>query len=163
MNDNYVTNAIFSGVGSVLGGIILFFGSACFGQLLFVITGAVLDGSLQRLSGEVIHNLMSAGLVLFFSTGGVALLGPMTGIGTVPLLIDLWYIYRVAYQDESAITFFLVIAANQVLLCVSASILNGTLYEGWLAGVLSLLWLGLSFWAAKWWQRRQRLAVGISD
>ena len=74
----------------------------------------------------------------------------LSGVGLIPLFVDFWYIYRLMYKDEPAVTFFLVIAANQVGLILCASFISGMLYEEWLGCAIALLILGLLYWGTSW-------------
>jgi len=66
----------------------------------------------------------------------------LSGVGLILLFVDFWYIYRLMYKDEPAVTFFLVIAANQVGLCLCASFISGMLHEEWLGGAPILAHFG---------------------
>lgn len=141
MRENYILRAFFTAPTTILGGIFLFIAAFIFGEFLF----------------QMMLRLMGNGgfcdgfdflFLLLISFGW----GALSGLGLLFLANDFWYIYRLMYKDEPAVTFFLVVAANQVSLCLCAAFIAGSFSEEWLGGVLSLLFLGLLYWGAKWLQ-----------
>ena len=138
MRDNYIFRAFFSAPTTILGGIFLFIAGVVFGPFLLVL----IQGFLGH--GEV-DSILDFIIFLIVSTGW----GMLSGVGLILLFVDYWYIYRLMYKDEPAVTFFLVIAANQVGLILCASLISGMLQEEWLGCVLAWLVLGLLYWGAK--------------
>ena len=159
MSDNYVTNAFFSGTGSVLAGIFIFLGGIVVGEGLFLVIQTLLSvaegGDFYAPDvAELFLGMIGSVLFAFF-------FGAASGIGIIFILINFWFIYRLLYADESIATFFLVIAMDQAALTLCASLVAGRLSENGLSCLLALVILGLLFWAAKWWQRKQEIDAGI--
>jgi len=134
VNDNYILNAFLDAPRTILGKIFLFLSAVFAGQIMACIA-----------SGGFIAGPLDFCFFVLINFGW----GMLSGVGLIFVVIDFWYIYRLTYQEESAHTFFFVIAASQLGLATSAALIDDMLSQVWFGMTLGLVFMGLLYWGTK--------------
>ncbi len=144
IRDSYVGRAFTWTPVSIVWGIFLFLAANLYGQLLFGL-GEALPASLG-LSDH--YEMVFYGFIPFA-------LAALSFVGIIFILADVWLLYELLYEEGVASRFFFWVAANQIGICVCATIPIGGFFYSLIPGILALIMLKLIAWTLRWfgWAR----------